>query len=65
MFLIQQFFLATSRTFVGVESSENGDEKDDESGIIDSELLSGVEGISSFLMGCKEDDEEVIASSKL
>jgi hypothetical protein len=57
MSLIQQFFLATSRTLVGVDSSEKGDENDEEC-----EVLSGVEGISSFIC-CREED--VIASSKL
>lgn len=61
MSLNQQFFLATSRTLVGVDSSEKGDEN--EEGVIECEVLSGVEGIST-LMCCREDDEEVIASSK-
>jgi len=56
----QQFFLATSRTLVGVESSE----KEDENNVIECEVLSGVEGIISCLSCCTE-EEDVIESSNI
>ena len=56
----QQFFRATSRTFVGVDSSEYGDEND----VIECKVLSGVVGMSS-LLNCIDDEEDVIASSTI